>query len=123
MFEELYNKIIARFDACLKYKYWYVYTALLTALIVLFISPPSYFPLTAQAVPCSTCVDFKEKINRADHILKPDKFRDADHMAKTQFRITIAVIAKLTGIRSMIGMFIIQEILGIVFLSLTCLLT
>lgn len=123
MIGKLYHKFISFIDTLLKYRYWHLYTALFVAIVILFITVPSYFPLTKAAHPCSSCVNFQEKINRADHLFKPTHYPDGDHMAKTQFRLTIPVIAWATGIRSKAGIFAIQEAFGLLFLILTCLFT
>jgi hypothetical protein len=123
MMEAFYNKLIYSLEKFLNRKYWYLATTIITVLVILFLTAPSYFALTKAFKPCSDCVDFQDEINRADHLFKPTKYPEYSHMANTQLRITVPVIAKLMGTRSKIVVFIIQEIFGISFLLITCLLS
>jgi len=121
--EIFYNKLVYFLEKFLNYKYWYLGTAIITVLAILFLTAPSYYALTKDFKPCSDCVSFQEEINRADHLLKPVSYPEFSHMANTQLRITVPVIAKLVGTRSKIVIFGIQEILGVGFLIITCLLS
>ena len=121
--EVFYNKLIYFLERFLNHRYWHVTVAFITVLVILFLNAPSYFALTKEFKPCSDCVNFQEVINRADHLFKPTKYAEYSHMANTQFRLTVPLIAKLIGTRSKIVIFIIQEILGIIFLIITCLLS
>jgi len=123
MLESFYNRFIYSLESLLKPKYWYLYTALFTFAVICFLTAPNYFAFTKGYQSCPACVDYQAKINRADHLLKPDHYVDAYHMAKTQFRITVPLIAKITGIRSVIAMFMIQQLFGLLFLAIACLLT
>ena len=113
--EIFYNKLVYFLEKFLNYKYWYLGTAIITVLAILFLTAPSYYALTKDFKPCSDCVSFQEEINRADHLLKPVSYPEFSHMANTQLRITVPVIAKLVGTRSKIVIFGIQEILGVEF--------
>jgi hypothetical protein len=121
--EIFYNKIIYFLEKYLNHKYWYIVTAIFTVLVIWFLTAPSYYALTKDFKPCGDCVDFQQEINRADHLFKPTQYPEYSHMANTQFRITVPVIAKFIGTRSKIVVFCIQEILGIIFLVITCLLS
>jgi hypothetical protein len=123
MMESFYNKLIYRFENLLSHKYWYLFVTAITIAAIFFFTSPSYYTLTKDFKPCEGCVSFQEEINRADYILHPIKYPEASHMANTQFRITIPLIAKLCGTRSVLVIFVIQEILGIWFFILTCLLS
>src|ERR1700743_4032916 len=98
--ENFYKRLISRLEKCLDHKYWYLGVAFLTVLAILFFATPSYYALSKDFKPCSDCVDFQDVINRADHLLKPSQYADASHMANTQLRITVPLIAKLMGTRS-----------------------
>jgi hypothetical protein len=121
--EKFYNKLIARLEKFLNHKYWYLIAPMITVFVILFLTAPSYYALTKDFKPCSDCVNFQDEINRADHLFKPNQYREVSHMANTQLRITVPLIAKLIGTRSKIVIFIIQEILGVAFLIITCLLS
>jgi len=121
--ENFYNKLIYFLEKFLNYKHWYLAITIIAVLVILFLTAPSYFALTKGFKPCSDCVDFQQEINRADHLFKPTKYPEYSHMANTQFRLTVPLIAKLIGTRSKIVIFCIQEIFGIIFLLITCLLS
>ncbi|MDR3695459.1 hypothetical protein [Mucilaginibacter sp.] len=121
--KDFYNKLIQFLEKFLNNKYWYLITSIIVALVILFLTTPSYYALTKGFKPCVGCVDFQDEINRADHILKPTIYGKASHMANLQLRLTVPMIAKLIGTRSKIVIFIIQEILGVGFLIITCLLS
>jgi hypothetical protein len=121
--EAFYNKLINFLEKFLNYKYWYLVTAIITVLVILFLTAPSYYALTKGFKPCSDCVNFQDEINRADHLFKPTKYPEYSHMANTQLRLTVPLIAKSVGTRSKVVVFIIQEIFGIIFLTIACLLS
>jgi|GEM_PF-2503357 len=123
MIEAFYNKWIHFLEKFLNHKYWYLITAIITVAVILFLTAPSYYALTKDFKPCDDCVNFQEEINRADHLFKPTKYPVLSHMANTELRLTVPVIARLTGTRSKIVIFCIQEVLGIGFLIITCLLS
>lgn len=119
--ENFYNKLIFHLEKFLSHKYWYLTTAIITVIAIFFFTAPSYYTLTKDFKPCAGCASYQQVISRADHILHPIEYPKASHMANTQFRITVPLIAKLFGTRSVFVIFGIQEVLGVAFFILSCL--
>lgn len=90
---------------------------LLIIIISHFFSFPKYSSLKSDRKVCSTCCDMQKKIDRRNHLLESvsSQFLDADHMAKTEFRLTVPFIAKIFQIDTKYKMYFFQVILGFLF--------
>ena len=58
-----------------------------------------------------------EKINRKDHLLETvsNKYPSDSHLAKTVFRLTVPLIAKLLHIDTKLKMYLLQALAGFLF--------
>ena len=106
----VYNKIVAN-------RY---YTSLFVILVIHIFSSPTYYAISEDFKTCSTCCNMQEKINRKNHLFESvsTKYDASTHMAKTEFRLTVPLLAKIFHINTKSEIYILQVLLGFLFFVL-----
>ena len=87
-------------------------------IIIHLFSTPAYYALSPRCKPCTTRCSMQEKIERKDHLLESvsNKYEGSTHMAKTEFRLTLPLFAKLLNIKTKYdGAYGLQLTAGILF--------
>lgn len=91
-------------------KHWELKFALLLPLVILFFSFPPYYKLVPEYYDCWGAILTQKELPFTNHHYLPQS-----HEAKTQFRLVVPLIAKIFHL-SIVGILILQAILGIVAL-------
>lgn len=93
------------------------YAALLVIIVIHIFSSPTYYAISNGYKTCTTCCNMQQKIDRKNHLLNTvsHQFEASTHMAKTEFRLTPPILAKVFFINTPAGMYILQVITGFLF--------
>lgn len=93
---------------------------LLIVLVVNIFSSPNYSLLSSGYKPMSTWCNMQEKLERRNHLLETvsDKYDGDSHMAKSEFRLTVPLLAKLLFIDTKPKLYALQVAAGLLFFFL-----
>lgn len=96
------------------------YAVLFVIFVIHIFSSPTYYAISPKFKTCTTCCNMQQKVDRKNHLLNTvsDKYEASSHMAKTEFRLTPPLLAKVFFIETSAGIYFLQVIAGFLFFVL-----